>query len=211
MRHKLQRGVAYIEFALSSLVLLPLLFGVIGAGLNMHLQLQTVQLARDAGHMYAKNINFNLLGNQQVLAAIGGTLGLSTTAGQGNAVVILSMIRYVDQTACQQAGKWPNGCTNYGQWVVAQRIVIGNNTLRTSNFGSPASSIISSTDGTISIVNQVTASSAVATITGFNPWNSTTSTGVPSGQSVYAAEASAKGFHFYPFNEGTNTYAGEFF
>src|SRR5579859_3813551 len=118
MRRKRQRGVAYIEFAFSSLVLIPLLLGVISMGLNMHLQLQTVQLARDAGHMYARSVNFNLAGNQDVLAAIGGSLGLSTTPGQGNAVVILSQVRYVDQSACQQAGKWangqPSGCTNYG-------------------------------------------------------------------------------------------------
>jgi len=215
MRRRSERGVAYIEFALSLLVLIPLLLGVIGLGLSMHRQLQTVQLARDADHMYARGIDFTLLGNQQVLVAIAGSLGLSTTLGSGNAVVILSTVRYVDVSACAQAGKVdsngnPSGCTNYQQWVIAERLVTGNNTLFTSRLGTPSSSIITS-NGTITITNQVTNTTDVATITGFNPWNSTTSTGLPSGQVVYVAEAAALGFRMPPFSAGTNTYAQVYF
>jgi hypothetical protein len=83
MRRKQKQGVAYVEFAFILLLLIPLLLGVVGLGLNMHLQLQTIQLARDAGHMYARSIDFRLTGNQQVLAAVGGPLGLSTTLGPG--------------------------------------------------------------------------------------------------------------------------------
>ena len=215
MRRNGRSGVSYIEFAFSQLVIVPLLLGVISCGLNMHLQLQTVQVARDAGHMYARDINFTLLGNQQVLAAIGQSLGLSTTLGSGTAVVILSTVKYVDVTACAAAGKVdgsgnPSGCTNYGQWVFAQRLVIGNNTMRSSNLGTPVSTIVAS-DGTISINNQVLSTSDVATITGFNPWSSTTSTGLPSGQVVYVAETSAQGFRMPPFSSGTNTYACNYF
>jgi len=228
MRRKLQRGIAYIEFAFSLMVLIPLLLGVAGIGLNMHQQLQTVQLARDAGHMFARAIDFTLTGNQQVLTAIAGSLGLTATggvtgtAGSGSAVVILSMVRYVDVSACSLAGKVdshgnPSGCTNYQQWVFAERIVIGNSSLWTSNLGTPASSIVSTTSsngvpaGTISITNQVTNTTDVANITGFNPWNSTTSTGLPSGQMVYVAEACATGFRMAPFSLGTNTYAQIYF
>lgn len=73
MRRRLQRGIAYIEFALSLMVLMPLFLGVIGLGLSMHRQLQTVQLVRDAGHMFARGIDFTLSGNQQVLAGIAGS------------------------------------------------------------------------------------------------------------------------------------------
>ena len=215
MRRKHQRGVAYIEFALSLLVLIPLLLGVIGLGLSMHRQLQTVQLARDADHMYARGIDFTLLGNQQVLSAIAGSLNLSTTLGSGSAVVILSSVRYVDVSACAQAGKVdgsgnPSGCTNYQKWVISERLVTGNNTLFSSRLGTPSSSIITS-NGTVTITNQVTNTTDVATITGFNPWNSTTSTGLPSGQVVYVAEAAALGFRMPPFSAGTNTYAQVYF
>ena len=215
MRRKLQRGVAYIELALLMMVFIPLTLGIIGIGLNMHLQLQTVQLARDAGHMFARYIDFTLLGNQQVLATVAGTLGLSTTAGTGSAVVILSEVRYVDVSACSQAGKVdskgnPSGCTNYGEWVFSKRLVIGNNTLRASNLGTPSASILAS-DGSVSILNQVTNTSDVATVTGIDPWNSTDGSGLPSGQVAYVAEASANGFHMPPFTTGSKTYAQVYF
>jgi len=215
MRRTSRSGGAYIELALLTLVLVPLMLGVISCGLNMHLQLQTVQLARDAGHMFAEYIDFTLLGNQQVLAAIGNTLGLSTTAGSGTAVVILSNVRYVDVSACTLAGKVdahgnPSGCTNYGNWVFSTRIVIGNSSIRSSNLGTPPTSIVTS-NGTIAITDQVTNANDVASVTGINPWNSTTDTGLPSGQVVYVAEASAKGFHMPPFSAGTNTYAQVYF
>jgi len=215
MRRNFKRGVSYVEFALSLLVLVPLLLGVIGTGLNMHLQLQTVQLARDAGHMYARGIDFTLTGNQQILSQIAGTLNLSTTLGSGNSEVILSTVRYVDVSACTLAGKVdgsgnPSGCTNYGSWVFSQRLLIGNNTLRSSVLGTPPSGIIG-TGGTISILNQATNTGDVATVTGFNPWNSTSGTGLPSGQFLYVSEAAATGFHMPPFNAGTNTYAQLYF
>jgi hypothetical protein len=223
MRRKLQGGIAYIEFALSLMVLTPLLLGVVGLGLSMHRQMQTVQLARDAGHMFARSSVgiFTLLGNQQVLSAIAGSLGLTATggavgtSGSGTAVVILSTVRYVDVSACTLAGKVdshgnPSGCTNYNKWVFSERLVIGNNTLWTSNLGTPAASIVAS-DGTITITNQVINTTDIATITGFNPWNSTTGAGLPSGQIVYVAEACATGFKMAPFSLGTNTYAQMYF
>jgi hypothetical protein len=228
MRRKLERGIAYIEFALSLMVLIPLLLGVTGLGLSMHRQLQTVQLARDAGHMFARVTDFSQLGYQQVLSGVAGSLGLTATggvvgtSGAGSAVVILSMVRYVDVSACALAGKVdthgnPLGCTNYQQWVFAERLVIGNKALWSSNLGTPAASIVSTVAsngvpaGTISIINQVTNTTDVAAITGFNPWNSTTSTGLPSGQWVYVAEACATGFQMPPFSAGTNTYAQIYF
>lgn len=211
VKRKRQNGVAYIEFALSLLVLIPLLLGVVSAGLNMHRQMQTVQLARDAGHMYARSVDFTILGNQQVLAAIAGSMGLSTTLGSGNAVVYLSTVRYVDKSACQQAGKVdsygnPSGCTNYQGWVISQRLVIGNNHIRSSGLGTPSASIMDS-NGNVTIVDQVTNTTDLATITGFNPWDSTTGTGLPSSQWVYVAEAAGTGFRMAPFSLGTNTYS----
>src|ERR1039458_4795536 len=106
MRRRLQRGIAYIEFAFSLLVLIPLLLGVAGIGLSMHRQMQTVQLTRDAGHMFARNVDFTQTGNQQILSSVAGMLNLTATggvvgtSGSGSSVVILSTVRYVDVTAC---------------------------------------------------------------------------------------------------------------
>jgi hypothetical protein len=215
MRRELQRGGAYAEFALVTLFFVPLLLGLISIGINMHLQLQTVQLARDAGHMFARYIDFTLVGNQQVLSAVAGPLGLSTTPGSGNSVVILSTVRYVDVSACALAGKvdsngQPSGCTNYGHWVFAERVVIGNSGLRSSNLGTPSSSIVGS-NGKIAIIDQVTSGSDVANITGINGWDATHGTGLPSGQIVYVSETAAGGFHMPPFSSSVNTYAQFYF
>ena len=53
MKRKNSSGVSIIEFTFAMLILVPLLLGTTAIGLNMVLDLQTVQLARDAGHMFA--------------------------------------------------------------------------------------------------------------------------------------------------------------
>ena len=58
MKKQNSRGVSTIEFAFSMLVMVPLLLGTGVTGINMIRSLQTVQLARDAGHMYARGVNF---------------------------------------------------------------------------------------------------------------------------------------------------------
>jgi hypothetical protein len=213
MKRKSQTGAAYVEFCLCLLVLIPMLLGTGGIGLTMHKQLQTVQLARDAGRMFARGIDFTVLGNQQVLADIGGSLGLSTTLGSGSAVVILSTIRYVDVSACQSAGCSldtsgnPIGCTNYKQWAFAQRQVIGNGTVHASTLGTPPNSIIG-TGGVISITNAALNSGDVANIGSiFTNFSSE----LPSGTLVYVSEASATGFRMPPFTGSSLTYSRIYF
>ena len=117
MRQRNLRGGAAIEFAFVLMVLVPLLLGTGAVGVNMVRTLQTVQLARDAGHMYARGIDFSQPGNQTILVQIGSSLGLSTTAGSSSSVVILSALTYVDDSACTAAGAATGGvhngtCTN---------------------------------------------------------------------------------------------------
>src|ERR1019366_10350955 len=100
MRPTRFRGVASVEFAFVVLVLVPLLLGTGAAGINMILTLQTIQVARDAGHMYARGLDFSQPGNKTILANLGQTLGLSTTAGSGSALVILSELTYLDKATC---------------------------------------------------------------------------------------------------------------
>lgn len=221
MRKKRTRGVSIIEFCFIVLVLVPLLLGTTEIGLNMVNTLQTVQLARDAGHMYARGVDFTQVGNKQILAQLGSGVGMSTStgAGQGSAQLILSQVKYIDTAMCVadglslDAGGNPIGCTNLGQWVFAQRIVIGNTSLRTSNFGSPLASgphaVTIASDGSISLSQQCTNSGDVATFTGVQPYNlsGTTVTGLPSGQVVYVAEAEATGFVMRPYATSPMTYS----
>ena len=221
MRNKRRRGVSVIEFAFSLLVLLPLFLGTIEVGLNMVGTLQTVQLARDAGHMFARGVDFTLSGNKQLLVSLGQTIGMSTStgAGQGGAQVILSQLRYIDKATCigyglpVDAGGNPIGCTNLTKWVFSERIVLGNTSMRTSQLGSPITSgpngVTINSDGTISMANQVQNANDVATFSGINPYSSIngTVTGLPSGQLLYIAEAEAIGFKMSPYESNPMTYS----
>src|ERR1700722_2445456 len=97
------RGGATVEFALILLVLVPLLLGTGVVGVNMIRTLQTVQLARDAGHMYARGVDFSQPGNQTVLIDLGQAVGLAAGAS-GSAEVTLAALTYVDTAACTAVG-----------------------------------------------------------------------------------------------------------
>jgi hypothetical protein len=219
MRRRGFRGSACIEFAFIVMVLVPMLLGTGASGINMILTLQTIQVARDAGHMYARGLDFSQPGNKTILANLGTTLGLSTTAGSGSALVILSALTYVDKAACAAAGAVdsngnPSGCTNFGKWVFTQRLQIGNTSVRTSNIGSPLTSgptgvTVDATTGKISVSDYVTKAGAVATFSSINPYavvNGNVS-GLPSGEVLYVAEAAATAFSMPPFIGPHATYS----
>jgi hypothetical protein len=222
--NKSLRGVAILEFSFVMLTLIPLLLGSTVVGVNMVRSMQTVQLGRDAGHMYARGVDFSQLSNQTILATIGSGTGLSTTAGSGNAVVILSGVTYIDKAMCLSAGLAvdtngdPIGCTNLGSWVFTQRLVIGKSSVHASNFGSPAVGgstgvTPNATTGVISLSDQATKSGDVATFSGVNPYSNVSGviSGLPSGQAIYIAEAAAVGFSMAPFMSNALHYSYNMF
>jgi hypothetical protein len=211
-RRRNQKGASVIEFAFITLSLVPLLIGIGVIGVNLVRTLLTEQLARDAGHMFAREVDFSASGNQQILANIGNSLGLSSTPGSGNSVVILSALTYVDNTACALGGAVdshgnPSGCTNLNKWVFAKRLTIGNSTVRSSAIGTPSGVTISST-GDISASDYVTKNGAVANFNSISPYSSVggTVTGLPAGQLLYIAEAAAPEYTLPPYTGGA-TYA----
>jgi Flp pilus assembly protein TadG len=213
------RGGAAIEFAFVLLVLLPLLLGTGAVGVNMVRTLQTVQLARDAGHMYARGLDFSQTGNQTILLSVGSSVGLTTNTTTSNALVILSALTYVDDAACTAAGAATGGvhnssCTNYGKWVFTQRLEIGNTSLRTSAMGSPLTSgptgvTVNSTTGKISVSDYCTKAGAVATFNSINPYSDVNNvvSGLPSGQVLYIAEAGTTAWKVPPFVGNASTYS----
>jgi hypothetical protein len=221
MRHA-RHGVANVEFALVSLVALPLLLGVGVTGIDLIRTLQTIQLARDAGHMFARGVDFSQPGNKTILTTEGADLNL-TTASNSPAVLILSRLTYVDTSTCAAAGAVdahgnPSGCTNWNQWVFRQRLVIGGVGLRTSAFGSPLTGgptgvTVDPATGMISLQDCVTKAGAVATFSGINPYSVVDGkvSGLPSGESLYVSEAAAKLLAVPPFvGEGTTYSYGLF-
>ena len=228
MRRQKVRGVSTIEFAFSLLMLVPLLLGTGSIGINLVRNLQTVQLARDAGHMYAKGVNFSQPGNQDLLVTLAAGLGLSKTAGSGRAVVILSALTYVDTNTCIAANAAVNGvptpaCENLGKWVFTQRLVIGNASLRGSNYGAPITNgpnlqenVVLDSQGKISVDQYATRTGAVAQFSsanGIQPFQVVNNvvSGLPSGQRLYLAEAGSQGFAMPPFTNGSANYSYSFF
>jgi hypothetical protein len=211
------------------MVLVPLILGTGAIGINMIRTLQTVQLARDAGHMFARGVDFSSstgAGNQQILATLGTGMGLSATTGQGTAIVILSALTYVDGPTCTASNQYNNTgvaptCTNLGLWVFTQRLEIGNTSMRTSNFGSPLTSgptgVTLDSHGQIDVGQYGSKAGAVANFSaanGINPYTVSAGgavSGLPSRQKLFLAETAAQGFGMPPFVAGSPTYSFAFF
>src|SRR5262245_23605650 len=132
-----RRGGATMEFAFTSLALVPLFLGTGVIGSNMVRSLATIHVARDSGHMRARGLDSGQSGTRAVLVTIGDDIGLSPTAGAGSAFIILSSVTYVDKNACKaggavDAGGEPSGCTNYQKWAFTQQLTMGKPSIRTS-------------------------------------------------------------------------------
>ena len=223
MKRKQTSGVSSVEFAFSMLVLVPLLLGTGVIGINMIRTLETIQLARDVGHMYARGVDFGQPGNQSVLVTLGSQLGLTNSAATSKAVVILSNLLYIDQAACAAVGAVdgagnPSGCTNYTKWVFTQRVVLGDPSVRASNYGSPLTSgptgvTVDPTTGKISPNEYTVKAGAVATFSSINPYSNVGGvvSGLPSGQSLFLAETGARGFNMPPFVANAVTYSFRLF
>ena len=219
MRGKKSGGGSAIEFVFVSLVLVPLFLGTGAVGVNLIRTLQTIQLARDIGHMYARGIDFSQVANQTVMYQLGTSLGLTSSGTTSTATVIQSYLIYVDSWQCLADGKWntgsntPNGCTNYQKWVFTQRLEFGNTSLFNSILGNPTSSIVNSTTGQISQNDFVTNAGATANFNAINPYSNVSGviSGLPSGQTLYAAEAGGKAWIMPPFLNNASTYSFDFF
>jgi hypothetical protein len=134
-----ERGNTVIEFAIVAPCLLLLFFGSIGLGIMLGRYVQAVQVARDLAHMYSDGVDFTDTTNQNLITQQ-LAFGTGMTPTGGNGVVMFSQVRTVYQTDCDAATVSP--CSNVGLPVFTQRIVVGNSSLRTSNYGTPNSGIL---------------------------------------------------------------------
>ena len=125
-----------IEFTLVlSLVMMPLLLGTMVIGFNLVRLLQVNQLNRDAGHMFARGVDFSTgtgAANRSILTALAPRLSDSTDQGTG--LVILSSVQFIGPTMC-------TNCANLNHAVFTGQTAIGNAALGSSVLGTvpPAS------------------------------------------------------------------------
>jgi hypothetical protein len=211
-KHRGRRGGSVVEFAFISIFLVPLVLGTMAFGITMIKALEAVQVARDAGHMYARGVDFAFPGNKNLLARLGESLGLKVTGGNG--AVILSTVTYVGRQECKALGLADNAippnptpsCVNYGHYVFTHRIVVGNESVGVSHIGAPAAGLVDSSTGYIKRQDYVTNSGSRAD--GFTllptPMEDGTD-GFQAGQFAYLVETMFKGPEFPGYTSG-NTY-----
>lgn len=156
-RNQSRRGNAIIEFAAVSIFLVPLLLGTFTLGMNLNQSVRVTQVVRDAGHMYARFVDFTLPNNQDLLVRL--AIGLRMTRTGGDGVVILSKITFVSDADCTGAGVSMADCVNRNEYVIANRIVVGNTGLRNSSFGTPDPAGRDSSGNTIDIYRDASARS----------------------------------------------------
>lgn len=155
-RRRTAGGSALIEIALFLSLALPLLLSLTNVGVRLGRGIEVTQVTRDVGHMYALGADFTLSGTQAIVRTLASGFDLS---GTGNGVLILSRITKVSQTDCTAAGL--SSCPNLNLPVFTQRIVIGNQGLRYSTYGTPPPQYIG-TQGNIASADYCKQSTLVA-------------------------------------------------
>ena len=175
------RGNALIEFALVSVFLLPILYGVYSIGMGLSQTIAASVVARDAGSMFMRSVDFSLAQNSAMLVRLGQDLGLQPAGGNG--VVTLTKVYHVASSDCLTGGFSATGCPNYDQTVITKRLSIGNTTsgFFTSTFGAPPSGIVTG-DGTIALAEYI--ANAACRVS-----NSTSLPTLSSGEFAYVSEA----------------------
>jgi len=153
-----QRGNALVEFALVSIVIIPLMLGTLFLGFAMGNNIQAVQISRDLAHMYARGVDFSAAESSSIAAKLAQGYNISSN---GNSVLILTQIIKVYQADCDAAG-FSGQCSNLDQNVIVNRLVIGNVAIKQSDFGTP-SSFYMDQKGNVSAANYLTRSDLRAT------------------------------------------------
>lgn len=155
-RRQARRGMAVMEFAFVAPVLIVMMGGIVTVGLNLSRLIRVAQVARDAGSMYVRSVDFSKPGNQDLLIRLSETLGLTRTGGDG--VIILSKVTFIPQSKCTELRLSP---CNGDKHVITQRITIGNASLFTSRIATPSPYLLDS-QGLVD--NYIKEPSAVATL-----------------------------------------------
>jgi hypothetical protein len=157
-RQRMDRGNTIMEFAVVMVFLIPMFTGAFTIGMTVTKGIQASNVARDALVLMVRAItdpnsglDLSQAQNQSIIVRAAQGFGMNTPgtynpSTTGNGVVILSKVVFVGNTECSLgivpapggAPPWNAGnCPNFGQYVFAYRIVIGNTTRWTSVLGNP--------------------------------------------------------------------------
>jgi hypothetical protein len=167
-----QAGNTILEFAIVMVFLVPMFAGAFTIGMALTKAIQVSNVARDAVVLMVRSntdpnsgLDLSVTQNQRIIVRAAQGLGMASDAQDdpsptGSGVVILSKVVMVGPTECSLgitpapsgAPPWNAGnCPNYGSYVFAYRIVIGNGTRWSSTLGNPGGTV--QPDGTITATN----------------------------------------------------------
>jgi hypothetical protein len=143
LRRSRQSGSTIAELALVLPLISVLFFGTTSLGIMIGRYVQAVQVTRDVCHMYSNGVDFTQpVPRNIVTQRLASGTGMTDTGGNG--VIILSKVSTVYLADCNAAGYSSAQCVNQNQPVFVNRVYIGNQSLRSSAFGTPSSSILGS-------------------------------------------------------------------
>jgi Flp pilus assembly protein TadG len=175
-RNQGETGNAMVEFALVMAFLVPMFAATFTIGAALSKGIQVSNICRDAVVLMVRSstdpnegLDLSQTQNQRIIVRAATGLGMASDASYdpsttGNGVLILSKVVDVGPAECSLAGLTPHttapfwdtsNCANFGSYVFAYRVVIGNTTRWTSQVGTPPSGDVL-TNGTISAHNIAT-------------------------------------------------------
>ncbi len=182
-----QRGVEAIEFGLWMFLMMPAFLWMFITGMNLIRYIKASDVTRASAMLYTKGQDMTDIGMQQVVARVANGLDLEvTTSGAsgnsvGNGLLIFSRVEYVGASC---------SCNNAAQYVVTQRIYVGNRSLQLSgagveSFAGPAPS--TGWNVTTGLVANATTSNTTAIVN--SAFSSLWGSALSDGQYIYMVES----------------------
>src|SRR5580698_5755016 len=140
-RRKTQSGQEIVEFALVTILFMPMFLGSFVVGMNLIRSIQANQVCRDLDDMYIHGGDFSTYPMQQEAQRLAQGLNLqigssfagneqSNTSNQGNGIVTVTQVMWIGSTTssnCIAVGA--SNCTNANSFVFTQQIQFGNSSL----------------------------------------------------------------------------------
>ena len=112
-----------------------MVFGVFTTGVSISKSQQVSDIAREAGSMFMRLVDFTSPANQTILIRQAHGLDLRPDGGKG--LIVLSQMKKIGEQDCRAAGFEPRNCPNLGFTVVVKRQFVGNRELFQSPYGAP--------------------------------------------------------------------------
>jgi TadE-like protein len=164
-----ERGSFMMEFALVAPILVLMLGGTIEFGMALNRSITASEVIRNANVLVVRGIDLSQSQNQQLLIRTAAGLGMNVAGSwnpnpNGTGVIFLSKVLRVGPLECALGiDHWDgnqNSCPNYGKYVIASRINIGNSTRWHSPLGNPGTT--QNSDGSLLDSDLATSSADIA-------------------------------------------------